>query len=180
MVGQHSEFINEGYTRVHSIDEVEKLRTAIRRHRDEKGDNRCHLDDDLLYEVLPEGKPSGKRKLPPNLLENCKKFFECRQNVEFTSVEELYSGWSKDRPYLSNGELKLVIEFLRAALDKMSNAGSNDFELPNTDENWELIQAAGSPWGEEGVTMVRPVSETISTSDEFICSYLIEKLERVV
>ena len=35
--------------------EVLKLRNAIREHRDQKGDDRCWMDDVELYKVLPEG-----------------------------------------------------------------------------------------------------------------------------
>jgi cytidyltransferase-like protein len=52
---------------------------AIRKHRDFRGDDRCHHDDTELYQILPEG------YTPPEMdtaveLENCKKFIECRQN----------------------------------------------------------------------------------------------------
>ena len=36
-------------------DEVLKLRNAIRSHRDQKGDDRCWMDDIELYKALPEG-----------------------------------------------------------------------------------------------------------------------------
>jgi hypothetical protein len=35
--------------------EVERLRQAIRNHRDQRGDDRCWLDDEELYKALPEG-----------------------------------------------------------------------------------------------------------------------------
>jgi hypothetical protein len=90
--------------------EVLKLRFAIRKHRDQKGDERCHLDDDLLYEALPESNlHREKRKLPCNFLENCKAFFAKRQEVEYGSVEELYAGWDKDKPYLSSGEIDTIL-----------------------------------------------------------------------
>ena len=37
------------------IAEVLKLRKAIRNHRDQKGDDRCWMDDIELYKTLPEG-----------------------------------------------------------------------------------------------------------------------------
>lgn len=36
-------------------EEIMKLRNAIRAHRDQKGDDRCWMDDIELYKVLPEG-----------------------------------------------------------------------------------------------------------------------------
>ena len=59
--------------------EVMKLRKAIRLHRDEKGHDRCWLDDQRLYEALPETKPADFT-LPPKdeFLVNCERYWECR------------------------------------------------------------------------------------------------------
>ena len=59
--------------------EVAKLKNAIRNHRDQRGNDRCHLDDAELYQVLGEGQPDTS--LPPReeFLANCAKFYECRQ-----------------------------------------------------------------------------------------------------
>lgn len=81
-------------------DEVIKLREAIRYHRDQKGDNRCWLDDEKLYEVLPEYIPADT-ELPSRdvFLSNCAKFYECRQKTKYISVDDLYMDWDKDKPY---------------------------------------------------------------------------------
>jgi len=62
-------------------DEVKKLRAAIRDHRDQKGDDRCWVDDIKLYEALPEGPVNYDPTLPPEdvFLENCKRFCRSRQ-----------------------------------------------------------------------------------------------------
>jgi hypothetical protein len=62
-------------------EEIEKLRNAIRQHRDERGHDRCWMDDDRLYSVLPEGNEGVDTKLPPRecFLKNCEKFYENRQ-----------------------------------------------------------------------------------------------------
>lgn len=69
-------------------DLAEKLATAIRKHRDQKGDDRCYLDDYELYAALPEG------FTPPPYdtcieLENCKKYIASRQdpNVHYISPQ---------------------------------------------------------------------------------------------
>lgn len=61
--------------------EVEKLRDGIRYHRDQKGDDRCWVDDLRLYELLPEGAEGYDSTLPPEevFLENCKRFCRSRQ-----------------------------------------------------------------------------------------------------
>lgn len=60
-------------------DEIIRLRTGIREHRDEKGHGRCWVDDLRLYELLPE-KLSADTTLPPReqFLENCARFYESR------------------------------------------------------------------------------------------------------
>lgn len=72
---------------------VEMLFQSIRKHRDQRGDDRCYLDDHELYLVLPEGDTRPTREIAVTL-ENCAKFIECRQQGrEYVSpqrrIEEL-------------------------------------------------------------------------------------------
>ena len=62
-------------------EEVKKLRNIIRYHRDQKGDDRCWVDDIRLYETLPEGSVGYESTLPSEevFLSNCKKFCQSRQ-----------------------------------------------------------------------------------------------------
>jgi hypothetical protein len=62
-------------------NETEKLRDGIRYHRDQKGDDRCWVDDLRLYELLPEGPAGYDSTLPSEeiFLENCKRFCRTRQ-----------------------------------------------------------------------------------------------------
>jgi hypothetical protein len=60
--------------------EVAKLRTAIRLHRDQRLDDRCWMDDYVLYDALPE-KSAGAdlRGLPKEeMLRNCEHYVQCR------------------------------------------------------------------------------------------------------
>lgn len=41
------------------------LLAAVRKHRDQRGDDRCWQDDDELYAALPEGKAGADTRLPP-------------------------------------------------------------------------------------------------------------------
>ena len=59
-----------------------KLEKAIRTHRDFKGDDRCWMDDEELYSVLPEGYTRPIRDTTVEL-ENCKKFIASR-SIPFT------------------------------------------------------------------------------------------------
>lgn len=58
---------------------VERLRDAIRAHRDVRGDDRCWMDDETLYGVLPEGYAPPSRDSDIEL-ENCKRFIALRHN----------------------------------------------------------------------------------------------------
>jgi len=61
-------------------ERIIELETAIRRHRDERGHDRCWLDDARLYAVLGDC-VEADTKLPPKheFLERCERFWECRQ-----------------------------------------------------------------------------------------------------
>lgn len=75
------------------IEEVLHLRNAIRQHRNEKGHNRCWMDDDHLYHVLPE-RESAITHLPPKeeWMTNCKiycdQYWENRQRMFPLNSEE--------------------------------------------------------------------------------------------
>lgn len=65
-----------------ALAEVERLKAAIRNHRDQRGDSRCWLDDAELYGVL--GDPESRAQdssLPPRdeFLESCRRFYERRR-----------------------------------------------------------------------------------------------------
>lgn len=64
------------------IQEAARLETAIRKHRDQKWDNRCWRDDLELYAALREGPVSPESlALPPKceFLESCARYWEQRQ-----------------------------------------------------------------------------------------------------
>src|SRR4051794_12801651 len=60
--------------------EGERLKAAIREHKDQRGDDRCWLDDVKLYHPLGEG-VSPDAGLPPKceFLESCSRYFDQRQ-----------------------------------------------------------------------------------------------------
>ena len=62
-------------------EEIKKLRSLIRYHKDQKDDDRCWVDDIRLYEALPEGCVGYDSTLPPEdvFLDNCKRFCRSRQ-----------------------------------------------------------------------------------------------------
>jgi hypothetical protein len=74
---------------VEAYKEVLRLRQAIRLHRDERGHDRCWLDDQRLYQTLGEG--VGDLTLPPKceFLTNCEIFWLSRQ----PSARERWRSW---------------------------------------------------------------------------------------
>ena len=69
------------------MESRDALLAAIRRHRDYRGDDRCHLDDGELYAALPEGDTRPLRDVAVSL-ENCKRFIRCRQQgIDYVSPE---------------------------------------------------------------------------------------------
>lgn len=106
------------------VQEVKRLRRAIRKHRDERGDDRCWLDDETLYGVLPEGftPPTRDTRVEKS---NCDRFISSRHNprTEYTSpqkrIEELeaelkereadYTSCCEDRSRLEQEVKKLTL-----------------------------------------------------------------------
>lgn len=60
---------------------VKELENAIRAHRDQRGDDRCWMDDEALYKVLPEGYVPPKRDVSVEI-KHCLQFISCRQNPQ--------------------------------------------------------------------------------------------------
>ncbi len=62
--------------------EVQKMRNAVRGHRDESGDDRCWADDAALYQSLPEGtcplKAFGAQE-KEILMARCSRYWDTRQ-----------------------------------------------------------------------------------------------------
>jgi hypothetical protein len=66
---------------------LERLRSAIRFHRDQAGDDRCWLDDYILYRELPDSAPEPA-SLPnaKEMFERCSRYFNQRGCSADTSV----------------------------------------------------------------------------------------------
>ena len=60
---------------------LEGLREAIKKHRDQRGDDRCWLDDADLYAELNLPRTTEGSTLPPKceFLKSCERFWEQRQ-----------------------------------------------------------------------------------------------------
>ncbi len=92
-----------------SQEEIEyyRLRDAIRKHRDQKADDRCVFDDEELYAALDEAVPCDRRVGDKDaMLQNCKRFIETRCEG---------GGWA------SYAELEEQLETTRSRLDDLNN-----------------------------------------------------------
>lgn len=75
------------------VERVGILETAIRKHRDQRGDDRCWLDDLELYAVLGDEQPDLTLPLREEFLSNCSRFWECRQrHTDPEAAIEEYKG----------------------------------------------------------------------------------------
>lgn len=75
-----------------AIVEGERAKAAIRKHRNQHGDDRCWLDDQELYAVLDDGDLGDNRVGDPAaMLENCKRFIaqRCIAGGPWVSYAEL-------------------------------------------------------------------------------------------
>lgn len=72
------------------LSELVKLRNGIRKHRDEKGHDRCQIDDSELYNLLPDGIMADQR-LPDDIefLRNCQRFCSNRRDPNYNPHSEL-------------------------------------------------------------------------------------------
>ena len=101
--------------------EIDRLRAAIRKHRDMRGDDRCYLDDAELYAVLPEGdtRPASDSAVTE---ENCRRFRECRQQGrEYVHPWESAARFVEsyhDRVYVT-AEERHVLELVAADMRKL-------------------------------------------------------------
>ena len=105
---QEGDLFEEDFYSMKLESRVDELEAAIRKHRDQRGDDRCWLDDEELYKVLPEGYNTPSRDTAVEL-DNCRKFIECRGNpgTEYISpersIEELREAlyWCYDKLYFA-------------------------------------------------------------------------------
>lgn len=80
-----------GATIQHLVDRILLLEDAIRKHRDQRGDDRCFMDDEELYTATVGLGDNPDRRLhcPAEMLENCKKYIASRHdpNVAYVSPQ---------------------------------------------------------------------------------------------
>ncbi len=102
-------------------DTILTLRNAIRRHRDQKGDDRCWLDDYFVWACIP-GSPTDPTTLPSfdAGMAECKKFFLYRRADE---TDEMPNDaiqdpqlWDADLKGMNGEQLQKTLETLQVAI----------------------------------------------------------------
>lgn len=102
---------------------INELEAAIKNHRDQRGDDRCWVDDQELYQVL--GDEKANTALPPKeiFMENCARFHASRQAPGdqlvqlqqgfWCSAEELakFKQQEEELQFLSSNGAKLKPEY---------------------------------------------------------------------
>lgn len=79
---------------------------------------------------------------------------------------------------LTDTEHEVLIQLLKMASNEFSNHGCNDFELPNTDEAWEIIKKYELyNSGNLDDLINRPNKKTICYYDWILFCYFRAKLE---
>lgn len=104
----------------HLTQEVNRLRSAIKKHRSQRADDLCWMDDDVLYEALGDGvKRDNQIGDPEAMLKNCRRFIEkrCRAGGPWKSYVELEE---------ENAALKLRIDVLEGRFVTDAELGTGD------------------------------------------------------
>lgn len=102
------------------IDEIKAIRNEIRYHRDQKGDDRCWVDDVRLWTLLPDASPKPTA-LPPfeEMMKRCGAFYRNRRAdlPDIVPPDAIQNPAEWDNDLGSMGE-----EILKKELDKLLQA----------------------------------------------------------
>ena len=113
------------------LQSIKILRKAIRYHRDQKGDDRCWLDDEHLWALLPEAK-SSPRSLPPfqEMMKRCAAFHRFRrlENPDVVSTNDISNplDWDRDLQEVEESKLFEKLEHLQNAVRKHRNISNRE------------------------------------------------------
>lgn len=99
-------------------EELERLRTAVRLHYEQRGDNRCHLDDLKLYhDALGIAPDPYVTALPPDedMEESCRRYRRQRQCPTVAGTYPMPGG-------MTIAQLESEVERLRTERDAITRA----------------------------------------------------------
>jgi hypothetical protein len=126
---------------------IAALEAGIRAHRDQKGHDRCVLDDDALYALLPEGDNKADRSLPPReeFLEGCAKFYDLRKkgvSTEHCSLVQVLEDLETSRE--RSKHLKGILAEVDTSVEKAVAClnGARIFDITQAGSLVEKVEAA--------------------------------------
>lgn len=143
-----------------------RLRAAIVKHRDQRADDRCYLDDDELYEVLGDG-IAVDRTMPPKEahLANCARFYDRRcEGGEWITYQELEEKLSKAQGVLTEVRDYITAQ-LKAEIDthEVCSKLEGMLPLPDNDEQYNDQVAEASRLNREREANTRLLIERVES-----------------
>jgi hypothetical protein len=113
------------------LGELDRLRAAIRAHRDQQGDDRCHLDDYELYRALGEPIPEHACRLndPAVMRADCDRYIAYRHDP---AKEYLSPQREIDRLTAENADLRQRLEAAYHRIGQQSDQLSRNVERKGT------------------------------------------------
>ena len=98
---------------------IKKIRAVIRYHRDQKGDDRCWLDDFLVWELLIDNPNQLKFSFDEGM-KRCTQFYELRRcdKLELPAQAMHPSQWDEDVVKMDLKQLDLGLRKLQKAIEQ--------------------------------------------------------------
>ena len=96
-----------------STDRIQELEAAIRKHRDQRGDDRCWVDDLELYKVLGDSDnvtPDNSLPAKDEFLRNCARFYDHRCKDGSGDGWKSYQELEKENQQLLSSTMQVVAE----------------------------------------------------------------------
>lgn len=127
-IADEAKALREGNERLAA--QVDHLLAAVRKHRDQRGDDRCWMDDEDLYRALPEGYFPPVRDCGVEL-EMCRHFIYCRQHpgTEYVSPQRRIAELEAEAEDLRK-KLKLAYDRIGAQSELLSRKAEGEVVRP--------------------------------------------------
>jgi len=99
------------------LSRVVLLRSVIRKHRDQIGDDRCWIDDYWLWELLSDTKDFCEKPNFEDGMKACRKFYEFRRKEDFIPRKDTVFD-DRDLNVMSDDDLFSELTLLESAIRK--------------------------------------------------------------
>lgn len=122
---------------------IKELRTAIRYHRDQTGDDRCWLDDHLVWNLLPELKQDVDLPGYEEGMKKCTSFFKCRNAISLPEIPQNAildpAKWNEDLPIMNDLQLIAELEKLKMAIKRHHDIQNRERTLEDDKELYAVL-----------------------------------------